>query len=69
MSGPLDILRALRNGPLTNAQLQELTCDHSGSIARYMARLIATKRARRIDGAKGRGRPAVYALPEERLTV
>ena len=34
------ILRALRDGPATNAQLQERLCDHGGAIARDCAKLI-----------------------------
>ena len=62
MSGQRDIVRALKAGPMTNAQLQEATCDHSGSISRYMAKLIREGRARRVDGAQGRGHPAIYEL-------
>ena len=64
MSGPTEILRALAAGPMTNAQLQEATCDHSGSVARTMAGLIAEGRARRVDGGSGRGTIAIYALAE-----
>lgn len=62
MSGLRDTLAALSAGPLTNAELQELTCDHSGGVARNMAKLIATGRAKRIDGGAGRGSRALYAL-------
>jgi len=58
------ILRALREGPATNAQLQELLCDHGGAIARDCRRLIERSQVRRVDGAAGRGRAATYALAE-----
>ena len=62
MSGTRDIIRALRCGPKTNAELQELTYDHAGSISRYAARLIEMGTVIRIDGSKGRGTKATYAL-------
>jgi predicted transcriptional regulator len=62
MSGQADILLALESGPKTNAELQEATCDHCGSIGRYAAKLIASGRVIRVDGARGRGSKAVYAL-------
>jgi len=58
------ILRALRTGPATNAQLQDLVCDHGGAIARDCAKLIVRGKVRRIDSAAGRGRAATYALTE-----
>jgi len=58
------ILRALRDGPATNAQLQERLCDHGGAIARDCAKLIVRGKVRRIDAAAGRGRAATYALTE-----
>jgi len=58
------ILRALRQGPATNAQLQELLCDHGGAIARDCRKLIDRGQVRRIDGYAGRGRAATYALTE-----
>jgi hypothetical protein len=64
MSGPCDILRELRSGPKTNAELQEATYDHAGSVSRYAARLIASGRVKRIDGAAGRGTKAIYALAD-----
>jgi len=64
MSGPTAIIRALRSSPMTNAELQEATCDHGGSVARYCARLAAVGKVRRIDGASGRGTRAVYALAD-----
>jgi predicted HTH transcriptional regulator len=64
LSGPREIMRALRSGPMTNAQLQEATCDHSGSISRYMAALIKRGKARRVDGQTGRGTRAIYGLVE-----
>lgn len=66
MSGQLDVLAALASGPKTNAELQEITCDHSGSIARHLAKLIADGRACRIDGRSGRGRRALYALQDRK---
>lgn len=66
MSGALDILRALRNGPMTNAELQEATYDHCGSVARYCAELIYSGRVVRIDGKRGRGSRAIYALAKAR---
>lgn len=65
MSGAA-ILRSLRHGPATNAELQEACCDHGGGIARDAAALIHAGRVRRIDGKKGRGTIAVYALTEGR---
>jgi hypothetical protein len=62
----MDILRVLRNGPANNAELQEATCDHAGSIARYCAKLIADGRIVRIDGKRGRGSRAVYAIAKAR---
>lgn len=62
MSGQQAILDALKRGPKTNAELQELTYDHSGSVARYCARLISDGRIMRIDGHTGRGSIAIYAL-------
>lgn len=63
MSGPSAILAALRDGPKTNRQLQELTCDHGPGIARSCARLIAKGLVFRVDDNRpGRGRPATYAL-------
>ena len=56
------ILRRLREGPATNAELQDAVDDHSASVARTMAKLIAKGKALRIDGQSGRGRPATYAL-------
>jgi hypothetical protein len=58
------ILRALRRGPATNAELQELLCEHGGAIARDCAKLIHRGQVRHIDGATGRGRAATYALTE-----
>lgn len=60
------ILARLRRGPATNAELQDACCDHSAGVARTMAKLIADGRAVRVDGRSGRGRPATYALPEDR---
>lgn len=65
MSGPLDILAVLATGPKTNRELAEATYDHNGSVARTMAKLIASGRAVRINEG-GRGAPAIYALPEKR---
>lgn len=56
------ILRELKRGPMTNAQLAEATDDHSGSVARYCAELIRSGRVARVDGARGRGTKAIYAL-------
>jgi len=58
------ILRALRQGPATNAELQERLCEHGGAIARDCARLIDRGEVRRIDASAGRGRAATYALTE-----
>lgn len=60
------ILARLRRGPATNRDLQDAACDHGGGIARTMASLIADGRAVRVDGRSGRGKPATYALPEDR---
>jgi len=63
MSGPKDLIVALRmNGPLTNARLAEITCDHGGSVARTMAQLIKAGRAKRVDAGRGRGSIAIYQL-------
>ena len=59
------ILARLRAGPATNRDLQAVTSNYwSGGIARTMAQLIANGRAVRIDGKRGRGKPATYALRE-----
>lgn len=66
MSGPLDIMRALRlYGPMNARELADETCDSSGSVARYMAKLLARGAAVRIDGQRGRGTKAIYALTEQ----
>jgi len=63
MSGATDCIAALRrHGPLRTAQLAEMTCDHSGGVARTMAGLISDGRVKRIDGGSGRGSIALYAL-------
>ena len=68
MSGPTDCIAALRrHGPLRTAQLAEMTCDHSGDVARTMVGLIHEGRVKRIDGRTGRGSVALYALASERL--
>lgn len=64
MSGPRALLLALRKGPQTNSQLGVATCDHSGSVARTMSKLIHSGRAKRIDGNSGRGSIAIYALTD-----
>lgn len=56
------ILRALAERPMTARELADATLDHTGSVARYMSKLIETGRAKRIDGASGRGKKAVYAI-------
>lgn len=56
------ILRRLAQGPATNAELQDATEDHAGSVARDCAKLIRDGRVKRIDGGRGRGSRAVYAL-------
>jgi DNA-binding IclR family transcriptional regulator len=56
------ILRELKRGPLTNAQLAEATAEHSGSVARDCAKLIQSGRVVRADAARGRGTKATYAL-------
>jgi hypothetical protein len=67
MSGPRSILAALADGPKTNAQLQELTCDHGGGVARTAAKLRQQGRVIRADTQNGRGRPALYALADSRF--
>lgn len=58
------ILARLKHGPATNAELQEAACDHSGGIARTMAKLIRAGKAARIDSGRGRGSIALYAFRE-----
>jgi hypothetical protein len=58
------ILIRLREGPATNAELQDAAIDHSGGVARDCAKLIAAGKVRRISGG-GRGHRATYALAEE----
>jgi hypothetical protein len=58
------ILIALRDGPRTNAELQDMVCDHAGGIARDCAHLIDKGSVRRVDGGHGRGSRARYALVE-----
>lgn len=65
MSGPRSIIAAIADGPKTNAQLQELTCDHSGGIARSVAKLREQGRVIRTDPARGRGHRATYALTDQ----
>lgn len=60
------ILSRLRRGPATNEQLQEIACDHSGGIARTMSKLMHQGLAHRIDGKRGRGTRALYAIKDER---
>ncbi|NIJ07204.1 putative HTH transcriptional regulator [Sphingomonas vulcanisoli] len=55
------ILLALRDGPRTNAQLQQAVNDHGGAVARDCAKLIASGRVVRV-GCGGRGKRATYAL-------
>ena len=66
MSGTL-IMRALKHGPMTTAQLADEVCDSPGGIARTCAALRRKGRIVRVDGqALGRGRKATYALtPKE----
>lgn len=67
MSGQREIVAALRTGPKTNRELQELTFDHGGGVARSCAELRKRGRVTRVDPDRGRGRGsrAVYALVEE----
>lgn len=62
MAQQAHLLRLLAARPRTNAELQELCVDHGGAIARDMAKLIRRGDARRIDGGKGRGSRAIYAI-------
>jgi len=63
VSGPRKILSALRSGPKSNRELQDLCCDHGGGIARNCAKLTRQGLIKRIDGlSPGRGRRAIYAL-------
>ena len=65
MAGRQAILRRLRKGPATNAQLQEACLDHSGGIARTISQMRALGLVRRVDGGSGRGSRAIYALEAE----
>jgi DNA-binding IclR family transcriptional regulator len=56
------ILKALRDGPATNADLQADVGVRGPYIARTCARLIECGKVRRIDAERGRGTRAVYAL-------
>lgn len=62
----LAILRELKSGPMTNAQLGDAIGEHSGSVARDCAHLIKAGRVVRVDGAQGRGTKATYALVSPR---
>lgn len=64
MASTRQILRLLAQRPRTNAELQELCVDHSGGIARTMAKLIAAGKAKRITQA-GRGHKATYAIGDD----
>ncbi len=64
MASHFQILRLIAERPRTNIELQHLCCDHGGSIARAMSKLIAAGKAARIDGGSGRGSRATYALRE-----
>jgi DNA-binding HxlR family transcriptional regulator len=62
MSWASDILQALENGPMTNAQLQTATGIRSANISSICNYLIRNGRIRRVDSEKpGRGYPATYA--------
>ena len=65
MSGTRAILAALRDGPKTNRELQDLTCDHSGSVARNCVQLRDLGLVIRVDGNQGRGTRAIYALADK----
>jgi hypothetical protein len=63
MATKAQILRLLAKAPRTNAELQHLCCDHGAGIARTMSKLIRDDEADNIAPVKGRGHPALYALP------
>ena len=56
------ILSRLKRGPATAEELAEYCSEPTGRVARTMAGLITAGKARRIDGRKGRGYRATYAL-------
>lgn len=59
MSSPVAILRALQDGPKTNAQLQDYTGYPGGEIARTASKLRHDGRVIRVNPG---ARKAIYAL-------
>lgn len=59
------IYRALAKGPKNNRQLQDELCEDGATIATYAAQLTRYGYIKRIDGQKGRGKPATYAQTRE----
>ncbi|HEX7821076.1 MAG TPA: winged helix-turn-helix domain-containing protein [Sphingobium sp.] len=57
------ILSALQAGAMTNAQLREATGLPVGAITKICRRLMGNGEVIRLDGSKGSGCAAVYALP------
>lgn len=56
-------LRALANGPKTNAEIQDVICNDSSAVTRIMANQRA--RGNVTSTATGKGSIATYALTEE----
>lgn len=59
------ILRRLRAGPATNAELQDACEAHCGEVARDCSKLIHAGRIIRTDSASGRGTRATYAMAKQ----
>jgi hypothetical protein len=68
LDGQVDqLLRALKPGPATNAALQSVTDITSKTIGSRMVTLINMGLVQRVDGGRGSGNRATYALTDDGL--
>jgi hypothetical protein len=58
-------LRALAEGPKTNAELQEVICDDHSTVTKIMSKQRMQGNVTRVDEGSGSGSIATYGLTQK----